>query len=332
MKKLHKPEIDFSRLADVNNRDESLKYLRWYIKNHQMDDDEHSDWMLFAAQLEAHYGRFHEDTKQKTMWKEVFKSLQSSETKLSYLIYKGDVLVRLAMVSLIDTGNLDDIVNWLNKAQEEDRKFFKKPEYRPAYKMLSFLQPLLMFRNNLWPPDLSSRRKIASNLYVLMPFCRGASAIAFKPDFIEEGINELVVNDERLKTVLIENATELLKISELCDKEQIFYKSMMFLVANIVEGILYNFCIELAVNPDNKLPDLERESIFGLARLCKKYGVIDESTEYTCRFMQTYRDFIHPARNMHHTHRLDHNFNKMFLFFFILLMINLAKGKDRPEI
>ncbi|HUL01030.1 MAG TPA: hypothetical protein VLX29_09260 [Nitrospirota bacterium] len=320
-------KIDFSKLKDINNRDESFKYLRWYIRHHRVEDDEHSDWMLFAAQVEAQYGSFKEETKQRELWKEVFKSLKFSENKFTYLIYKGDVLVRLAMVSLICSGNLDDIVYWLNKAQIEDKIFFTNPEYRPAYKLLSFLQPLLMFKNTLWPSNADSRKSIAGILYVLMPFCRGASAIAFKENTIANDIGNLIKDDEILKTILIENSEELFKIAELCDTDKRFYKSMMFLVANIIEGILYNFCRNLNIRHYDRYPEIEKESIYGLAHICKKYGIIDEDVEYRCRFIQSYRDFIHPARNRHHTYRLDNNFNKMFLIFFHLLLIALMKGK-----
>jgi hypothetical protein len=324
--------IDFSRLGKLAEREASQKYLRWFIRHNIIDDDEHADWLIFTAQVEAQYGAFNEDSKITGLWKEVYKSILFSENKFTYLIYKGDVLVRLAMASLISTGNLDETMSWLNKAQEQDRHFFKNPDYRPAYKMLSFLQPLVLFKDELWPPNVDSRKKIAGRIYTLMPLSRSKSAIAFKPDFLQDGIRESIQNDDELVQILLENVDELMKLAELCDKGITFYKSMMFIVANILEGVLFNMsCCAQQGKPAEQCENLERMSISSLARLLRRYGIINEATEYMCKYIQSYRDFIHPARNKYHKYRLDSNFNKMFLMFFILLLIDFAKGKEAAE-
>lgn len=235
-------KLDFTKLQNIDDRTNSLKYLRWFIRNHRVTDDEHSDWMLFAAQIEAQFVHFKEDAKLKTIWKEVYKSILYSEEELKYRIYKGNVLVRLAMTALVSTGELDDGLRWLIKAQEEDKLFYKNPDYRPAYKMLSFLEPLVLFKDQLWPSSLESKREIAWQLYVLMPFCRGASAIAYKPGFLSDGIKDSI-KDTKLAAILLENIEELETIGELCDKNKKFYKSMMFLVANVIEGVLLYKCL-----------------------------------------------------------------------------------------
>lgn len=63
--------LDFTRLGDINKRDDTLKYLRWYIRHNKVEDDEHAEWMIFAAQIEAQFGNFKEYAKQKELWKEV---------------------------------------------------------------------------------------------------------------------------------------------------------------------------------------------------------------------------------------------------------------------
>ncbi|MGA2781694.1 MAG: hypothetical protein ABSF13_07210 [Smithella sp.] len=316
--------IDYSKLKDFTDLESAIKHFLWLLRNNVIEDEEHAEWRIHRSNFAAHIGS-KQGSKVTEFDRNVYKSILFSEKKFNYQIYKGYILINIAE-DLMGRGDLDETLIWLKKAQEEDKIFYTHPEYRPAYKILSFIQPIVIFRNKLWPISKVCRKKIGNRLSLLFPFSRSASAIAFKPELFPKMINNCIKDDDNLKKILLENLDELFKLGELCDKDTKFYKSMMFLVANIIEGILFNMCNYLKKGGKYfASEDLERKSIYHLAYLLRNESIIDEPMEYSCRFIQSYRDFIHPARNKHHEYRLDSNFNKMFLFYFMQLVDDLQR-------
>jgi hypothetical protein len=100
------------------------------------------------------------------------------------------------------------------------------------------------------------------------------------------------------------------------------------LVGNIIEGILCSLALRANVSSSEQI-NLERASIEKLARVLRRNSIIDIPTEYHCRFIQHYRDFIHPVRNLKHEYVLNQNFNKLFLFFLVRLLDDLQKASEK---
>ena len=168
------------------------------------------------------------------------------------------------------------------------------------------------------------RKKVANRLTIVLHMNKSSIPIAFTPEAIKSDVQDCIRNNEDLLNIIQENVAELLDVMELCDKTLKIYKSGTFLMGNIIEGILYNLALNANVSPS----DLERASIERLAKILRGKGIIDDRTKYLCRFIQHYRDFIHPARNLKHKFMLNHNFNKMFLFFMTLLLGDLQKSSE----
>jgi hypothetical protein len=194
---------------------------------------------------------------------------------------------------------------------------------------LVFQQPV---RDRLWPSDEEVRKKVGTRLMMVLHMNKSSIGVAFTPDAIKNNVQDCIKNNEALLNIMNENLNELSEIMTLCEKDRRFYKSIMFLVGNIVEGILYNLAISanLLSSEQNQIK-LEKASISKLAEELRKNSVIDIPTEYHCRFIQHYRDFIHPVRNLKHKYMLSHdvNFNKMFLFFLIRLLGDLQKSYEK---
>jgi hypothetical protein len=327
--------VDFDKF----NKDDlkgSKNYLFQILQNNlipDVADPGREDYMEFAYALEAWTLKKENDKAVTRLYKELYKSVLKSEKKFNYQLYKGHILVKLATVSLITERDLDKIVSLLNQAHQQDIFFgYKNPTHRPAYKILSFLQPLLTFRDRLWPSDEEARKKVGTGLRIVLHMNKSSIGFTFTPDCIKNDVQGCIKNNEALLNIINENLNELSEIMMLCDKNRRFYKSIMFLVGNIVEGILYNLAISANVllSEQNQIK-LEKASISKLAEELRKNSVIDIPTEYHCRFIQHYRDFIHPVRNLKHEYMLSHdvNFNKMFLFFLILLLADLQKSSEK---
>lgn len=279
------------------------------------------------------------------IWKRIYKAIRKSEERFNYKIYKGHLLTEIALYSLVTECDLDKVVNILKESYEEDRLHgYTNPEYRPAYKILSFMQPIFAFRNELWPPDKKLRREIANRLSVVLRLNRSSTGIAWGPGALQKNVSDCIPDNEPLLKILTDNVTELEEIALLAEQKNTFYKSMTFLIANIAEGVLLDLAKRSSrqgppqrnlirlfswIRKKPKTFNFERDSIKQLSRKLRQKNIIDDRTEYLCRFIQHYRDFIHPARNLKHDYILNVNFNKMFLFFFILLLGDLAKASEK---
>ncbi|MHB8579146.1 MAG: hypothetical protein ACYDA4_04700 [Ignavibacteriaceae bacterium] len=336
------------RKYDPTNLKGSESYLLSTIASEiipDVADPDHEDYMKYAGALVRDVtfsGRTSNDVLQ--LFKKILKAIKKSEQKFNYSIYKGHILFHIALHTLTAKRDLDKTVSILKDALEQDRSFgYTYLEHRPSYKTLSFLEPILTFRNELWPSRKDLRDAVSNRLGMILPFSRAVSAIAMGPELLRGSIENLVDGNERLKNMLIENIDELIDVSQAAEKKNVFYKSTAFLIANIVEGIL----LHIATMSLNKRPvgkksfiqkafrlknaeemkfDFEKDSIQQLSRKLRQQHIIDEATEYFCRFIQHYRDFIHPARNLKQTYNLNVNFNKMFLMFFVLLLGDLEKA------
>jgi hypothetical protein len=325
--------IDFENL-DVNDLKSSKNYLLQKLQNNvipDVRDPDREDYMIFAPILEAHISAKESDKEVTKFYKQLYKAVLKSEKNFNYQLYKGHILVKLATVSLITEPNLDVIVDLLNRAQQQDIKFgYKNPTYRPAYKILSFLQPLLTFRDRLWPSDEDVRKKVGTRLNIVLYMNKASVSIAMGKDALKNDVRECIKDNKALLDIIEDNIDELFETMMLCDKNTKFYKSGMFLVGNIVEGVLYNLSLNAkSAASDSKEINLEKASIEKLAKFLRQNGIINNSTEYLCRFIQHYRDFIHPVRNLKHEYLLNHNFNKMFLFFLMLLLGDLQKSSEK---
>jgi hypothetical protein len=140
--------VDFDKF-DKDDLKGSKNYLFQLLQNNvipDVADPDREDYMEFAYALEAWTLKKENDKEVTKLYKELYKSVLKSEQKFNYQFYKGHILVKLATVSLISERDLDKIVNLLNQAHQQDIFFgYKNPTHRPAYKILSFLQPLLTF-------------------------------------------------------------------------------------------------------------------------------------------------------------------------------------------
>ena len=325
--------IDFDKF-DKEDLKGSKNYLFQTLQNNIIPDaadPDREDYMQFAFGLEAWISKKENDNEVTKFYKELYKSVLKSEKKFNYQFYKGHILVKLATVSLISERDLDKIVSLLNQAHQQDIFFgYKNPSHRPAYKILSFLQPLLTFRDRLWPSDEEVRKKVGTRLYIVLYSNKSSVGMGFHPDALKNNVQDCIKNNKALLDIMHENVGELLEVLELCDKNIKCYKSGMFLVGNIIEGILYNLALEAkALSSEQKEINLEGASIKKLAEFLRRNDIIDTPTEYHCRFIQHYRDFIHPVRNLKHKYVMNHNFNKMILFYLILLLGDLQKSFEK---
>lgn len=327
---------------DPKNLEHSTRYLLATLSSeaiNDVSDPSQEAYMKFANLLEGHLLFSGSNRDVTRLWKEILKAVARSERAFGYSLYKGHILTHLAVVSLVSERDLDKTVKLLQRSHEEDKLHgYTHPEHRAAYKILSFLQPMLMFRNELWPSSQELRGAIANRLRVVLPLNTSGTAIAWGPDAIRTDIASCIPENQKLLKILTDNASELEEISALATEKNTFYKSTTFLIANIVEGILLDLATRsLLSRADAKgqLPSApgdeyrERDSIRELARKLRRNGVIDGKVEYFCRFVQHYRDFIHPARNLKHDYALNVNFNKLFLMFFILLLGDLSRASVR---
>lgn len=325
--------VDFDRL-DKNDLKNSKNYLFQTLKNNvipDVADPDREDYMQYAFLLEALILEKENNKEVTRFYKEVYKSVLKSEKKFDYQLYKGHILVHIATVSLISERNLDDIVDLLNLAHQEDIKFgYKNPTHRPSYKILSFLQPLLTFRDRLWPSDEEVRQKVGRRLNIVLYANKSSVGIAMGQDALKNEVRECIKDNKALLNIIEDNIDELFEVMMLCDKKIKFYKSTMFLVGNIIEGVLYSLALSANVlSSEQKQINLERASIAKLAGVLRRNGIIDIPTEYHCRFVQHYRDFIHPVRNLKHEYVLNQNFNKLFLFFLMRLLDDLQKASEK---
>lgn len=302
-------------------------------------DPDALEYMQFAFLLDAHLLAANRDRDIYLLWKKVYKAVAKSESRFQYHVYKGHLLIRMALSSLAVDADLDVFLDILRQAYGEDKAYYNNPDLRPAYKIMSFMQPIIMFRSELWPTAKELRRGVANRLVVVLSLSRSKWAIALSPDTLTRTIAACIPNDEDLLAVLKENVREMFSAAEAAEKEHIFAKSVMFLLGSIVEGVL----LELATRSGAKEggtrassgedgrsrheidPKLSRASIKQLAEGLRQCGVIDQKTEYHCRFIQHYRDFVHPMRNVKHQYKLDMNFHKMFILFSALLLEDLSK-------
>lgn len=339
-------KIDFSQL-NKNDIRASREYLLKTLENNIIEDVSNPvilDYMKYANILSFYIMKDRNDKEVTKYWEAIFKACQRSEKNNNYILYKGHLLIKIATNMLISEGNLDKVVKILNESYAEDKIHgYKNPEFRPAYRILSFLQPILMFKNRLWPSDKNIRVQIARRLFIVLGMNKSSSKIAVKKETIIESIRQCISNKKEIIDILRENVDELYAIMEISEKNMTFYKSSMFLMANIIEGVLYDMACgtmkskkESRINQFLKswrwrraqcdtLKTIEKYSINKLAELLRRKGIIGRHVEYYCRFIQHYRDFIHPARDLKHTFKIDINFNKMFLLFMIMLLGDLEK-------
>ena len=142
--------VDFDKF-DKDDLKGSKNYLFQLLQNNlipDVADPGREDYMEFVYALEAWTLKKEGDKAVTKLYKELYKSVLKSEKKFNYKFYKGHILVKLATVSLITERDLDKIVSLLNQANQQDIFFeYKNLTHRPAYKILSFLQPLLTFRD-----------------------------------------------------------------------------------------------------------------------------------------------------------------------------------------
>jgi hypothetical protein len=166
-------KVDLSKLNPKDLK-ASRNYLFSTLKNNKIPDvnnPDTQDYIKYANVLSTHILKYEGDREFVKFWKDLYKSICKSEKQFNYKLYKGHILVKLAMASLITEKNLDKITSILNQANQEDADFgYKNPTYRPAYKILSFLQPLLMFRNRLWPSEEKTRTKVGTRLWMVLLF------------------------------------------------------------------------------------------------------------------------------------------------------------------
>ncbi len=316
---------------DPNNLEASEKYLLRTLATEIITDVANpykEEYMEFTGILAGHFLPVDITGKKSTdLWKKIYKAFQKSEQRFNYKIYKGHLLTEIAVNSLASECDLDKAVMYLVRSYEEDKLHgYIHPEHRQAYKILSFIQPILMFKNELWPSEMALRRKITNRLFIVFSLNRSATVFDFGPDSLHTDIAKCIPNNKHLLDILVENANEPIEVSMLSDQKGIFYKSTAFLIANITEGILFDLALRF---PEHINP--ERVSITKLAKRLRQEAIIDETSEYCCLFIQHYRDFIHPARNLKHGYNLEVNFNKMFLLFFVLLLDDLAKSSKKLE-
>jgi hypothetical protein len=84
------------------------------------------------------------------------------------------------------------------------------PEQRAALKILSFLQPIFMFRNELWPPSPELRGAIASRLRVVLPLHSSSTGMAWGPDTLHNDVADCIPANPPLLKVLTDKALQLL--------------------------------------------------------------------------------------------------------------------------
>lgn len=318
--------IDFSNFKP-SDLEGSEKYLLKTLARNKIKDDikpDTLDYMKYAQILSGYIFAKSGDNGLYIYWKKIYKACLKSETNLGYQFYKGHILVQMATSCLVAHRDLKKTVELLELAYKDDQDFgYTNPTYRPAYKILSFLQPLLMFERQLWPSNENTRVQFASRLSMVLSLNKSSSAIAIRPDVLKKNIDVCIVNNPELQKILKENIEEMFEIAEFSEKQTKFYKSIMFLAANIIEGVLYSFVFNLGQDEE----DMGKWSITKLSEFLYKSKKINEVLFYQCKFIQNYRDFIHPARNLKHKYRLDINFNKFFVFFLMLLLNDLASIK-----
>jgi hypothetical protein len=329
-------KIDFSQF-DASDLGKTENYLLRSLGTGVVPDAKDPtclEYMEFACQLEGHLLNNKRDRDAYLLWKRVHKAVAKSESRFRYHIYKGHILVRIALSSLPAGADLDEFLDVLRQAYEEDKAYYNNPDRRSAYKILSFVHPIAMFKNDLWPCERDVRKQLANRLVIALSMNRSRVGMAFHPDAVKKTLAECIPTNPALLTVAKENAQEMLDAAEAAEKKHAFAKSVMFLIGGIVESVLLDLATRCrakkvgtqAKEDDESAIDLARASIKQLAARLRQIGVIDQKTEYLCRFIQHYRDFIHLPRNVKHHYRLDLNFHKMFFLFSLMLLEDLAKA------
>lgn len=332
---------------DSNDIESSERYIYKTLATNKIDDSddqEKLDYFRYSIWLAGNILAKLGDKKVTEFWKNIYKSCQRSEANLNYKFYKGHVLVKWALSLLVSHGDLDRVIELLKQACQEDIDFgYKNTTFRPAYKILSFLQPITVFRSKLWPSNKAVRLKVANRLYMSSYMNKASIGMAYSPDMLKNSIKKCIGDNIKLLDIILENSVELQIIMEKSYADKKFYKSAMFLIGNIVEGILYNLA-ERSKEPskqrkthsllkiffkDKKNENFKSLSIEGLSVLLCKKKVFAGEVKFYCRFVQHYRDFVHPVRNIKHGYQLNYNFNKMFMFFLVLLLDDLSHASDK---
>jgi hypothetical protein len=273
----------------------SENYLLMMLSSEVINDAEdpwREDYMRFAGILAGHLlGSGGGDKEVTHLWKKILKAVLKSEKRFNYQIYKGHLLTEIALHSLVSECDIDNAVRILKQSCEEDRLHgYKNLEHRPAYKILSFIQPILTFRSELWPSRRELRHAIAIRMSIVLPLNRSVTGIGWGPEASQRSIADCLPRNEPLLRILTDNAKELEEVSTLADNKGIFYKSTMFLIANIVEGILLDLATRsLSLAQPRKtvvkffhrlrkksVPGFERDSIKQLAGKLREKNVIDE--------------------------------------------------------
>jgi hypothetical protein len=336
--------IDFAQF-NKSDLQETERYLLRTLGTCVIPDAKDPDaleYMQFALLLDAHLLAAKGERDIYVFWKKVYKAVRKSESRFQYHVYKGHILIRIALSSLTADGNLDLFLDTLRAAYAEDKAYYNNPDLRSAYKIMSFMQPIAMFRNELWPIAKEVRRRVANRLVIVLSLNRSKWGIALHPDTLARTIAACIPNNPDLLAVLTENIHEMFSDAEAAENKHMFAKSVMFLLGGIVEAVLLDLATRVSIEGEKMHVSpgsagrsreeiearLSRASIKQLAGMLRKSGVIKDETEYCCRFVQHYRDFVHPPRNVKHKYKLDHNFHKMFILFSVLLLEDLSKPAD----
>lgn len=336
--------IDLARF-DKGDLQETEKYLLRALGTGIVPDAKDPDeleYMQFASLLAGHLLAAKRDRDMYLFWKKVRKAVAKSESRFGYHVYKGHILVRIALASLTADGNLDVFLETLRAAHEEDKAYYNNPDLRSAYKIMSFMQPIVTFRDELWPITKELRKRVANRLVIVLSLNRSKWGVALHPEKLTTMIATCIPNNPDVLKVLTENVHEMFGAVEAAESKGLFAKSVMFLLGGIVEAVLLDMatrtCTEgegarVHPSPGWAAPSVEevkatlsRASITQLAKRLRESRLITVETEYYCRLVQQYRDFVHPARNVKHRFKLDLNFHKMFIMFSTLLLEDLAKS------
>ena len=117
-----------------------------------LDVSQYTVWGQYACQIDQAFGRDWE--RREAFWKALRQSIAEAETRRNVRTHKGLIYFRIGTIGLFSGRTFRTVMIWLRRAYEEDRRFYRDPKRKSAYRMLVIVKAFDRFCRKIRNPNM----------------------------------------------------------------------------------------------------------------------------------------------------------------------------------